>query len=214
MQDNVHTEEYKGCNIEISYDEFTESPREDDNLTTMICLHSDYILGDMHDYKQGDYNSWEEIEEQIKKDFGRCTIQPLYLYDHSGLTISTGRFSCSWDSGQIGFIVISNVVIKENWGKVKNIRKKALEVIESEIKCYEDYLQGHVYSYNILDEKGNDLDSCGGFIGDYDSYILEEARMVIDCHIMNKLKERFIKLKQLIKNKVPLIYRQSILAEV
>jgi hypothetical protein len=29
-------------------------------------------------------------------------IKGLFLYDHSGITISTGRFSCPWDSGQVG----------------------------------------------------------------------------------------------------------------
>ncbi len=31
-------------------------------------------------------------------------ILPLYLYDHGGITMSTGPFSCRWDSGQVGWI--------------------------------------------------------------------------------------------------------------
>ena len=28
-------------------------------------------------------------------------VQPLYLYDHGGITMNTTGFSCSWDSGQV-----------------------------------------------------------------------------------------------------------------
>lgn len=31
-------------------------------------------------------------------------ILPLYLYDHSGITMNTCGFSCPWDSGQVGWI--------------------------------------------------------------------------------------------------------------
>jgi len=35
---------------------------------------------------------------------GKYVILPLYLYDHGGITMSTGAFSCPWDSGQVGWI--------------------------------------------------------------------------------------------------------------
>ena len=34
-------------------------------------------------------------------------ILPLYLYDHSGITMNTCGFSCPWDSGQVGWIYAS-----------------------------------------------------------------------------------------------------------
>ena len=55
--------------------------------------------------------SWlspRDIEVNELYDLVRATdkyvILPLYLYDHSGITISTGPFSCPWDSGQVGWI--------------------------------------------------------------------------------------------------------------
>ena len=55
--------------------------------------------------------SWlspRNIEVDELYDLVRATdkyvILPLYLYDHSGITISTGPFSCPWDSGQVGWI--------------------------------------------------------------------------------------------------------------
>lgn len=42
----IQTEEYKGYNINIYYDEFPESPREWCNLGIMLCSHRNYTLGE------------------------------------------------------------------------------------------------------------------------------------------------------------------------
>jgi hypothetical protein len=42
-------------------------------------------------------------------------ILPLYLYDHSGITMSCGPFSCPWDSGQVGIIKCSLADAQANW---------------------------------------------------------------------------------------------------
>ena len=98
---------------------------------------------------------------------------PLYLYDHSGITISTKPFGCPWDSGQIGFITISKDKIRSEYG-VKRITKDLLDRVEgylvSEVKLYDYYLMGEVYHFEITDKEGNVLDSCGGFLGsDYNT---------------------------------------------
>jgi len=58
---------------------------------------------------------WEMVEEELSsgeflgivEDLGKHVILPLYLYDHSGITMSTSVFSCPWDSGQVGWIYAS-----------------------------------------------------------------------------------------------------------
>jgi hypothetical protein len=52
-------------------------------------------------------------------------ILPVYLYDHSGLTINTTGFTCPWDSGQIGWIYASHEQVKAEYGAVtpENLRK-------------------------------------------------------------------------------------------
>lgn len=42
---------YKGYTIKIEQDDPMESPREWDNVGTMICFHRNYSLGDKHSYK-------------------------------------------------------------------------------------------------------------------------------------------------------------------
>jgi hypothetical protein len=168
-----------------------ESPREDDNLGTMICFHSRYNLGDKHNYDHRDYNGWEEMKYAIIKKDDVAIILPLYLYDHSGITMNTTGFSCRWDSGQVGFIFISKEKIREEYG-VKKITKKLIEKIKTylinEVNTYDQYLRGDVYGFRIteLDENGEDVkevDSCWGYYGI--DFSMEEAESVANHMIKN-----------------------------
>src|SRR4051812_4095451 len=101
------TQIYKGYTIEIIQDKNPESPREWDNMTTMICFHKRYNLGDKHEIKHKDYSSWEEMEQVIIKRYKPIAIKPLFMLDHSGISISTNDFNDTWDSGQIGFVLMN-----------------------------------------------------------------------------------------------------------
>jgi len=48
----AHEEDYKGHRIEIHYDENYETPRNWDNVGTMVCWHSRYNLGDVDGRKE------------------------------------------------------------------------------------------------------------------------------------------------------------------
>ena len=164
-------ETYKLTNnktLEVTQDEYASSPRHDDNLSTMICFHGRYDLGDKHDYKHQDYSGWAEMEKAIIKNESPAIILPLYLYDHSGITISTSPFSCRWDSGQIGFIFVSKEKLRKEYN-VKRITKKEIEratkILLAEVETYDLYLRGEVYGYTLLNENGEIEDSCWGFIG-------------------------------------------------
>ena len=115
-----------GKTLEIVQDNNPDSPREWDNMGTMICFHGRYNLGDKHNYDHRDYSGWEEMETAIIKNESPAVILPLYLYDHSGITISTSPFSCGWDSGQIGFIFVSKEKLRKEYG-VKRITKDIIQ---------------------------------------------------------------------------------------
>jgi hypothetical protein len=153
--------------LEIFADNDPQNPREDENLSTMVCLHNRYSLGDKHSYKQDDYNSWDEMKEAIIKKEKTAIILPLYLYDHSGITIRTTPFGDRWDSGQVGFVFISKEKIRTEYG-VKRITKFLIDrvtfYIKSEVKTYDQYLTGDVYGFKLL-ENGEETDSCWGFFG-------------------------------------------------
>lgn len=205
--------EYRGYKIDIVADDVTESPREWDNVGKMVCQHRRYVLGD-EQYENSYANSWtewfayyvlenystgldlkcydtfgyfeeeEEIEKVWKWIEKNMIVMPLFLYDHSGISISTSK-SCRWDSGQVGFMYITKrdaVVKSGNKYFTKALEEKTIACLESELKTYDTYLRGDVYGYRILDKEGNDIDSCWGFYG-YDhekSGLMDEAKGYID----------------------------------
>lgn len=154
--------------LKVVHDSSPESPREWDNLGTMICFHNRYDLGDNHNYNSDDYSSWGEMKQAIIKEENPAVILPLYMYDHSGISISTSPFSCRWDSGQIGFILVSKKkALEEFGGKIvtKNLKERLEKILEGEVETYTQYVEGEVYGFVIEDEDGEHIDSCYGFFG-------------------------------------------------
>ena len=139
--------------LEIFQEDSPESPREWDNLGTMICFHRRYNLGDEGNFFSPDnFNSWEEQREWIEKSIKPVVLLPLYLYDHSGITISTSPFSCQWDSGQVGWIFVTKEQVRKEYGVkriTKDIVEKVTNVLEGEVKTYDQYLTGDVYGYRL-----------------------------------------------------------------
>ena len=98
---------------------------------------------------------------------------PLYLYDHSGITISTGSFSCPWDSGQVGWVYADRKMIEEEYGKCdKNSMTRTREVLELEVNTYDDFLTGQCFGFRYFVEE-DEVDSCWGFLGDADNLVTE-----------------------------------------
>lgn len=162
--------------LEIERDSSPESPRTWDNFGKMICFHRRYDLGDEHDYCSGNYDGWDELREQIEQDHNVGVILPLYLYDHSGITMSTSPFSCQWDSGQVGWIFCTKEDMDSNWiqlsGQDKIERSEVL--LKGEVETYDQYLTGDVYGYKVFEvtecDHGHEhkelVDSCWGFYGE------------------------------------------------
>lgn len=179
--------------LKIEYDECAESPREWDNLGTIVGYHSRYSLtdsnaNDCNDYREflesntsHHFNTDEGLEnatdERLMELFAKENIVlPIYMYEHSGVALNTSGFSCGWDSGQVGFIYVSKEDVRKEWG-VKRISSKLKEKIignlEAEVSLYSDYINGDIYGF-ILEEKIKQedgtielehVDSCWGFIG-------------------------------------------------
>lgn len=154
--------------LNIYPDDNAESPREWDNLSKMVCSHRRYNLGDKHDYDTNDYSGWEEVKQAIIRKENPAVILPLYMYDHSGITIRTTPFGDRWDSGQIGFVFVTKEAVRKEYG-IKRVGKKHIEqakqTLLNEVETYDQYITGDVYRFAVEDELGRVLDSCGGFYG-------------------------------------------------
>lgn len=185
--------------IEVMVDPDPVSPRDWSNMCKMICFHSKYMLGDKHGFvKPDDFLDW--LNASDSKYF---LVKELYIYDHSGLTISTGPFIDPWDSGQVGWIYVDlREVCKELFGTFseeifENNRAKIFEqakkYIQGEVEEYDMYLQGEVYGYSIDCYKSMDgtrkryekgFDSCFGFYGR--DYFKQELYSAV-CYIVKQL---------------------------
>ena len=167
--------------IEVIQDDDARSPRVDmDNLGTMACFHSRYNLGDKHDF-----NDRGEARKFMgdKKVIG--AMLPLYLYDHSGITMNTTGYSCPWDSGMVGFIYITKEKIRKEYGwlRISKKRKEKIEVyLKGEVETYDQYLTGDVYGFRITDtDTEEEVDSCWGFYGE--EYCMTEAIGIVEYMI-------------------------------
>ena len=167
--------------LKIFQQVYPPDPRTDyDNLGTIAYKHSRYNLGEE---QIGDPIEWLEeklglqnayiynnvrLEELESKFFDEFIALPLYLYDHSGLTMRTYPFDCRWDSGKVGYIYVSKQLARIEYSTkriTKKLRNKILDILIGEVEVYDQYLRGDVYEFVIENEHNMHLDSCGGFFG-------------------------------------------------
>lgn len=91
---------------------------------------------------------------------------PLEAYIHSGVVLALsgeGKFpDRQWDVSQLGMVCVA----KDEWRLSESARKAAVSLVET----WNQYLSGDVWRWNIVDEKGEVLESCGSIYG------LEHAR--------------------------------------
>lgn len=134
--------------------------------------NEDWDCDDAHEYAYGAVS--RKVAKLIDKALERVVMLPLYLYDHSGITMSTGPFSCPWDSGCVGVIVCDAEALEREFA---GDRDKAEACLRAEVEVYDQYLTGDVYGF-IVEERDDDgceccdrefdwehVDSCWGFFG-------------------------------------------------
>lgn len=205
MSEYIHHQEEDGATgliLKIIADPDPLNPREDYcEASTLVCDHRRYNLGDADGHDKAcaairasrDYREqWEDFDGEaldfshgpdLFKAILRCSdivTLPLYLYDHSGITIRCAPFSCPWDSGQVGFAFMTKeTILHEYGGKILSPakRERAESLIRGEVETYDSYLRGDCWGFAIEDQDGETLDSCWGFLGDPD-YCEQEAQAV------------------------------------
>lgn len=168
---------------EIFVDTSPEDPRGNDHVGTMVCFHKRYKLGDNTELLEREFTGWANLEEYLTKQLKAVIVLPLFLYDHSGISIKVGSFNgigphAAWDSGQVGFIYATKDSILKMWDKQK-LTKKLLEDVRrgllAEVEEYDHYLTGDVYGFTVTEllpackECGHVtekvIESCWGFYG-------------------------------------------------
>jgi hypothetical protein len=136
-----------------SYYDEADNPRNDCNLGRMFFLHQKYIIGDKHNYSGNDFSSWEEVKEFIEED-DVVVILPVYMYDHSAITISTESFHCRWDSGQIGYIYATKEDVLNEFKEItEEVINKVISILKEEVNIYDKYLNGEVYQIEVFENE-------------------------------------------------------------
>lgn len=180
--------------LKIIHDDCPSSPRERDNLGTMLCNHSMYGLGDLSSPEAGNHGSYEADFSHYLKSKGLSLSDviytPIYMYEHSGISLSPTPFNCRWDSGQLGWHFVTKAKVREGF-KAKRISSKleakVIDILNAELEEYNHYVQGNCYGFILEDDNGNHIDSCYGFIGDFadvidqiKDHLPEEALPLLD----------------------------------
>lgn len=141
-------------------------------------------------------------------------------YVGRGDTASGGRDSWGnargWDTTMVGFIYTTAERVQELCGAPVRAGdafycprdwpadRSAREWVESQLRCevstYDSYLQGEVYWYTVENDRGEILDSCGGFLGggcdaqgrelDPLDYVRQEAREAAETFAKIRRKQR------------------------
>lgn len=172
-----------GVVAHIYYDTDPESPAEWENIgeiTYNKCART--RLGYVG--KTADEDA--EIARKVRDD--EYIGIPVWAYVHSGATVQaawSNPFSCPWDSGRSGWVYVPKAKALKEFGRKRmspELRAKVHEILRAEVKVFDQYLQGDVYGYRVIDSRGgseDDGDSCWGIYGMDEAVQLAEEAMAV-----------------------------------
>lgn len=122
----------------------------------------------------------------------KCCILPVYLFDHSGLHISTQDLTKwpggRWDAGQVGWVYADQKAVVAEFGKCGPAeRKLTCDALSAEVELYDKYLSGECYGFQLYKD-GEEQESCWGFLGTFEEVkkdiagcLPEECSDLVDC---------------------------------
>lgn len=184
----VHTEKHAGFKIEIWHDEDSPNPATDFDQPGeyTIFQSNDFCLSSSvkHPYSKDGF--LEDCEN------GALDGYVLFLFTldrYNALNARQASPANFEDFARFdGVWLISPDEIKKEWGETNTVlpngeftpQQMAERYGKAFLQEMDDYYMGNVYGYKVLDDDGEEVESVWGFIGDYDGYILEEARRVAE----------------------------------
>lgn len=182
--DYIAHKETKGeFTLRIIGDDDCENPYTNyDCLTDLVTWHRRMDFST----KERVFDSPQAVVDAFKEG-DIVYYAPLYAYEHSGITVRLGDrnaypFNCPWDSGLLGMVFVTKHKARKEWPNLRNrtLWLACARTAKYEVKNFDDYLTNNCYGYTITNGDGDVVDSCWGFLGDYDSYVLEEGRRQLE----------------------------------
>lgn len=186
----MHEEIYKGYNITIEQDEIYDSPDswEDPNLflvansRNFVIERQGFSERDLTEDPDGYEIEVPETYKNLYENGKKYHVFPINVYDTIYISSS---------SNPSGYIFVACEEIED--------RDEAMKLANGLIEEWNHCLLGNVWGYIITKDdicehchhnEPEDIDSCWGFIGDYE-YCLDEARTTVDAIIKNN-EERIL----------------------
>ena len=125
----------------VYHDEYASHPRKFcDSISRLYAWHRSYgeVISDSNEF-----STPEAFMEWAEEDGG--DVFELYMYDHSGITLSLSSFNDPWDSGQVGFAYISQSAKEE----LRLNREQTIEYLQNDIDELTQYINGYVYTISV-----------------------------------------------------------------
>jgi len=122
---------------------------------------ADIVYSDRSSYRLGNMTT-SEAEAKYGEDFlARVDIKskPVYAYVHSGVTVSTRPFSCPWDSGQSGYVLITKDAFESCVGGDWDDDMVVDAYLDSVVRVFDTFLTGDVWCVRVESDDGEVLDS-------------------------------------------------------
>lgn len=156
-------------NVIVEYDEYSESPREWDELSTIYSNH--------RRYSPDNHSIDEVLDEEGFLDLNGKVGLMIWMFEHRNCIFKTTEIDdtnpfgdgiyARFDSGQFGVIAMPIEDAKAQWGE--DWEKMAKQYMEGCIEDYNRYTNGEIYRWVLEDNNGDFVDGCGGW------YDIEEA---------------------------------------
>ena len=133
-----------GYDARVYVESDPDNPREIvEPVSQIVSWHRRYTIGDEHQWATP-----EDFLESVQWSLGEdsdAVLKPLYAYEHGGIALSTGQFSCPWDSGQVGFLYVPPGVMQEESWNMEQLDA----YVKQELKDLQAYINGEVYQMGI-----------------------------------------------------------------
>jgi hypothetical protein len=178
-------------------------------ILTVLELKSVFALrgGNTHTSVEDLVNDW--LREYVDNEYQSKRLELLEtLYTWAGVPalLQTVRGYCQGDWAEV--LAVATPKFQNACGNTEGFWDNP-DALAPSIELFGDWCFGNVYGYRVENEKGQTVDNCWGFFGDYDAEYgaLSEAREFTLERIESDKRERVRQLKLWIKNRVPLYVR-------
>jgi hypothetical protein len=92
------------------------------------------------------------VARYLRVYYGATVVLPLWLIDHSGISMCTGPFTsdpAGWDSGIVGVIFDTPATRADCWGNETPTVEQVTAALESEVATYASWLEGDVWTVTV-----------------------------------------------------------------